>query len=155
MIAPQPPGRDQPDRASGMLGQFLRFGLVGLLGFLIDTGLTLGLERGAAWPAFAARPPAIVAAILVTWCLNRGFSFRVNAPLSSVGPYALVATAVALLNYLLFLIGVGHGMGTVAAIFAATAVSMVFSFLGYRYFAFGAYARGPDPVPPRGPNRCA
>ncbi len=125
-----------------MLGQFLRFALVGLLGFVIDTGLTLGLERGAAWPAFAARPPAIVSAMLATWWLNRGFSFRVDAPLSSLGPYALVVAVAALLNYALFLVGVGYGMGTVSAIFAATAVSMVFSFVGYRFFAFGAYARG-------------
>lgn len=124
----------------GLLGQVLRFGLVGLLGFALDTGLTVALERGASLPPFAARPPAIVAAMLATWWLNRGFSFRVAAPLSSLGRYALVVAFAALLNYLLFLVGVGRGMGTVAAIFAATAVSMVFSFAGYRYFAFGAYA---------------
>jgi len=125
-------------RLSDLAGQFLRFGLVGLLGFVIDTGLTLALQRLASLPPFAARPPAIVAAMLVTWWLNRAFSFRVAAPLSSLGRYALVVAVAALLNYLLFLVGVGYGMGTVAAIVAATAVSMIFSFLGYRYFAFGA-----------------
>src|SRR5690606_13675638 len=74
----------------GLLGQVLRFGLVGLLGFALDTGLTVALERGASLPPFAARPPAIVAAMLATWWLNRGFSFRVAAPLSSLGRYALV-----------------------------------------------------------------
>lgn len=145
MSAPPSPARGRDGRPSGLPGQLLRFGLVGLLGFAIDTGLTLGLERGAAWPAFAARPPAIVSAMLATWWLNRDFSFRVAAPLSSLGRYAMVVAVAALLNYLLFLTGVGHGMGTVAAIVVATAVSMVFSFLGYRYFAFGAYARGRTP----------
>lgn len=147
MSSPGPAGK-RDARRSVLVGQFLRFGLVGLLGFAIDTGLTVGLERIASLPPFAARPPAIVAAMLVTWWLNRAFSFRVTAPLSSLGRYALVVAVAALLNYLLFLVGVGYGMGTVAAIFAATAVSMVFSFLGYRHFAFGAYAQaGSDSIP--------
>jgi len=134
------PGRD--DGPSRLVGQVLRFGLVGLLGFAIDTGLTVALERVASLPPFAARPPAIVSAMLVTWWLNRGFSFRVAAPLSSLGRYAAVVAIAALLNYLLFLVGVDHGMGTVGAIFAATAVSMVLSFTGYRYLVFGASTRG-------------
>ena len=145
-VRPAWPVRGRDALRSGLAGQFLRFGLVGLLGFAVDTGLTVALERFASLPPFAARPPAIAAAMLATWWLNRGFSFRVAAPLSSLGRYALVVAVAALLNYLLFLAGVGHGMGTVAAIVVATAVSMVFSFVGYRYFAFGAYVRGRLPA---------
>lgn len=119
-----------------MIALLIRFSLVGSLGFLVDATVTLALERGVAFPAYLARPPAIVAAMLVTWWLNRRFAFRVDAPIGSVVPYALVAACAALLNYLLFVACVANGFGTVASILAATAVSMVFSFVGYRRFAF-------------------
>lgn len=50
------------------------FLLVGGLGFLFDLGLTLALAP--ALGAFAARPPAIALAILVTFALNRRLTFR-------------------------------------------------------------------------------
>lgn len=81
-----------------MIGQFLRFALVGLLGLLADTGSTLTLERSAGLAAYVARPPAIMAAMLATWWLNRGFSFQTAAPVSTLVSYAAVAVGAGLLN---------------------------------------------------------
>lgn len=119
-----------------MIPLLLRFSLVGSLGFLVDAAVTLALERGAGFPAHLARPPAIALAMLVTWWFNRRFAFRVDAPIESLVPYAMVAACAALLNYLLFVACIAGGLGTVASILVATGVSMVFSFVGYRRYAF-------------------
>lgn len=62
-----------PDRAT--IGRFLRFGLVGVAGFVVDAGLTQGLVDLVHWPPLVARLPAFAAAVLTTWALNRRFTF--------------------------------------------------------------------------------
>lgn len=59
----------------GTTARFLRFGLVGVAGFIVDAGLTQGLVDLAHLPPLAARLPAFVAAVLTTWALNRRFTF--------------------------------------------------------------------------------
>ncbi len=61
------------DRAAVV--RFLRFGLVGVAGFVVDAGLTQGLVDFAHLPALLARVPAFVAAVVTTWALNRRFTF--------------------------------------------------------------------------------
>jgi putative flippase GtrA len=60
-------------------GQFLRFGIVGGLGFLVDTGilylmLALGLDR------YSGRIFSFLGAATATWLLNRSFTFRRDSP---------------------------------------------------------------------------
>lgn len=124
-----------------IVGQFLRFGVVGALGLIVDVALTLLLQRSMGLPPAGARPPAIAAAMLLAWWLNRDFSFRADSSAGSLGPYVVVATLAALLNYMLFLACLRLGLSTGAAILAATAVSMLFSFLGYRRFVFRSQLR--------------
>lgn len=55
--------------------QFGKFGVVGVIGLVVDTavlyaGLALGLEF------FAARIPSFFAAATATWALNRAFTFK-------------------------------------------------------------------------------
>ncbi len=92
-----------PDRAT--IGRFLRFGLVGVAGFVVDAGLTQGLVDLAHVPPLIARIPAFAAAVLTTWALNRRFTFadRGSGPaarqfLAFLGS-ALIAGAV---NYAVF-----------------------------------------------------
>jgi len=59
--------------------QFGKFGVVGVVGFLVDTlavygFLALGLEF------YAARIPSFFTAATTTWLLNRSFTFRGAAP---------------------------------------------------------------------------
>lgn len=115
--------------------QFVRFVFVGLAGFGLDAGLTAGLAAGGFDPR-VARVPAIAAAMLFTWGLNRGFTFRSAAPFASLLPYLLVAAMVAGLNYLLFVLLIALGLGPFPAVAGATAVSMLLSFAGYRKLVF-------------------
>lgn len=123
------------------LGQLLRFVLVGVTGFAFDAGLTAALVVGGLDPR-VARVPAIAAAMLFTWWLNRGFTFRVEASVASVLPYAVIAMAVAGLNYLLFVWLMGRGLGVFPAVAGATGVSMLFSFVGYRSLVFNGKRSG-------------
>lgn len=63
-----------PERSQGLL-QFLRFGVVGTVGFLVDTavlyaGLALGLGL------YSGRAVSYLAAATTTWALNRAWTFR-------------------------------------------------------------------------------
>jgi putative flippase GtrA len=57
-----------------LAGQFVRFGMVGLAGFVVDTGIVYGL-RG--WLGLiGAGMVSYLAAASVTWSLNRAWTFR-------------------------------------------------------------------------------
>ena len=116
---------------------FARFLLVGGLGFLVDVGLTQLLIMFEVVPVLA-RPPAIAAAMLVTWLANRHFTFavRTKRSLHEVVRYVLVALATALVNYWIYYFLVTNGTVPVIAITVATAFQAVLSFFGYRFFAF-------------------
>lgn len=130
------PDRNEHRVSRVLSGQLIRFGIVGIAGFLVDVGLTVLLAQ-AGLPPWAARPPAIAVATVLTWGMNRGFTFRVDAPVRSLVPYAFVAGASAMINYGLFIFAVEMGHSIIASIAFATAVSMIASFIGYRRFAFG------------------
>ncbi len=63
-----------PERRAGVM-QFLRFGVVGTVGFVVDTvvlyaGLALGLGL------YSGRAVSYLAAASTTWALNRAWTFR-------------------------------------------------------------------------------
>lgn len=62
------------DRWGGIAIQFLRFGAVGAVGFVVDTGLVYGL-RGAIG-IYAAGALAYLGAASFTWLFNRIWAFR-------------------------------------------------------------------------------
>ena len=121
---------------------FLRFLIVGAIGFVVDAGLVF-LLTGAGFSAFLARVPALAAAILTTWLLNRTVTFRVAAPRSraELTRYAMVALSSAALNYALYAGLVALGMWPVAAVALATICLLFYNFIGYRRYAFRAVAR--------------
>jgi putative flippase GtrA len=60
-------------------GQFLRFGIVGGIGFLVDAGLLhLMLKLGLGY--YGGRAVSFLAAATTTWILNRSFTFRRDSP---------------------------------------------------------------------------
>lgn len=63
--------------------QFGKFGLVGVVGLVVDTAVVYALVFGAGLEFFAARIPAYLAAATTTFALNRAFTFRgaADAPL--------------------------------------------------------------------------
>lgn len=89
--------------------QFLRFGLVGVAGFIVDAGLLrILLALGLGY--YSGRAVSFLAAATATWILNRSFTFRRDAPSAFGHP------AAEWLGYLgLMLIGGAANYGTYAA----------------------------------------
>ncbi|ODN70500.1 GtrA family protein [Methylobrevis pamukkalensis] len=145
--------------------RLLRFAAVGGTGFLVDAGVTLALAASGLSP-FLARVGGIGVAILVTWALNRRFTFadRRNDALAAEGSrYGLVALASCLVNYLayaLLLLALPDVPLGLAVAFGS-GVAMVVSYLairascsGRRADAFRSRPRARDhALTPRGVRR--
>jgi putative flippase GtrA len=56
--------------------RFMRYCLVGGIGFCTDGGLLQAGIHLLGWGVIAARVPSFLTAVLVTWYLNRRFTFR-------------------------------------------------------------------------------
>jgi putative flippase GtrA len=69
---------------------FLRFGVVGGVGFLVDAGVLYAVTQGILrLDPFTGQAIAFAAAVLVTWLLNRTWTFRSTAPKGGVRQAAL------------------------------------------------------------------
>lgn len=108
-----------------------------MAGFAIDAGTTTMLVELGVSP-WLARLVAIAAAMTFTWLANGHFTFRRRNPaaVSTFGPYLLVAAAAATLNYGVFLALFQPLESVMLAVLAATAISMIVSFVGYRVWVF-------------------
>ncbi|GAB2178137.1 GtrA family protein [Dongia sp. agr-C8] len=62
-----------------LVGQMLRFGIVGGIGFLVDTGV-LYLMLAWSLDPYSGRVFSFLAAATATWILNRSFTFRRDSP---------------------------------------------------------------------------
>jgi putative flippase GtrA len=71
-IAPAPP---RAEALKALIGQALRFGVVGVIGFLVDTATVYGLHFGAGADLYTAGAAAYVVAASTTWALNRAWTF--------------------------------------------------------------------------------
>lgn len=71
------PVRENPPEALPLIGQIVRFGAVGVVGFAVNAGLVALLAGmiGPEWAQLIAFP----AAVTTTWSLNRRYTFRPRA----------------------------------------------------------------------------
>lgn len=124
--------------------RILLFALVGGAGFLVDAGVLALLLHVSPLGPFSARIVAIAAAMLVTFWLNRTFTFgRSDRGLAVEGTrYGGVGVSAALLNYAVYsvILLVFPAVWPVLAVAIASLAAMVWSFLGYSRFVFGASA---------------
>jgi putative flippase GtrA len=122
------------------MNRLLWFVLAGGTGFAVDAGLTHGLLVLTPAGPFAARVPAIMAAMAATWFLNRTFTFgRSSTSIVAEGfRYWAVGITAALLNYVIYsaLIYRLPELQPVAAIVFASIAAMAYSFFGYSRFVF-------------------
>lgn len=68
-----------PEGGSGLrslIGQALRFGVVGTIGFVVDTATVYGLHFLLGLDLYSAGAAAYVVAATATWALNRAWTFR-------------------------------------------------------------------------------
>lgn len=119
----------------------LRFALVGAAGFLVDTAIVL-LLLGAGWRPAVARCAAFGVAVLVTWLLNRSFSFQASK-LGHVGKeggaYFLVQLGGFAANLLVFtsLLNLTRPWSyPLLALMLAAAVGMTVNYTGARVFIY-------------------
>ncbi|MBP2227144.1 putative flippase GtrA [Azospirillum agricola] len=122
--------------------QFGKFGVVGIVGLLVDTivlygGLALGLEF------FAARIPSFLAAATTTWALNRAFTFRgaADEPLHRQWAKFIAANAVGgVVNYAVS-VGLEANVAMVEAhpvlaVAAGSLAGMLFNFAASKHLVF-------------------
>lgn len=114
-----------------------RFTVVGSVGFVVDAGIVWILCREGVSP-IVARIPSLATAILVTWLLNRKFTFRVRSArsLGELCRYSGVAAGSALLNYLCYDVFIVLGVLPVAAVAMASVLLLFLSYYGYGRIAF-------------------
>lgn len=85
---------------------FLRFALVGIVGFIVDAGLLTLLIVGAGYAVVPSKVISLVAAITVTWLLNRHFTFQTRVFPSHVeyAGYVAIQLIGALINFGVFML---------------------------------------------------
>jgi putative flippase GtrA len=123
--------------------RFLRFVLVGAVGFVVDAGLLQALISLAGWGPVEARAVAIPTAVFATWLLNRTITFPEShggPVVSSLLRYAAVSAVGAGVNFIVFsiLVFASHTMAAVPLVPLAIAsiVALIVNYLGSRHFAF-------------------
>ena len=122
---------------------FLRFSVVGVVGFTVDGGTLQALIKLADWGPVEARAVAVPIAVLATWMLNRYVTFRDvgNVPaFRSLARYATVSGVGAAVNFSVYGCLV-FGSSAMAAeplvpLAMASIAALIFNFLGSTHFAF-------------------
>jgi putative flippase GtrA len=127
----------------------VRFLTVGVGGLAVDLAVLSLLERaGLGHPG--ARAVSLVTATLVTWTLNRRFTFGDSGRRagSELGRYAVVAGVAQSVNFLVFLgllAAWPHLMHQLAA-FVGAVVATAFSYTGQRFFTFAPEGEAAAPA---------
>ncbi len=122
--------------------QYFNFGVVGVIGFIIDGGGMMALTAMGIHP-IVARVPSFILALLTTWALNRQLTFRGDAPaplLNSLMLYIAGAGVGAGINWLIYSALVLQSAFMfeypIIALAIATGFSMVFNFNFFKRIAF-------------------
>jgi putative flippase GtrA len=122
---------------------FLRFGLVGTVGFLVDGGLLQALVGLGNWGAIKARIVSFPVAVFATWLLNRHFTFsQTNSGTAgrSFARYVAVSLGGASINFVIYTVLV-LSMAFMAALpivplAIASIAALAFNYFGSKHFAF-------------------
>jgi putative flippase GtrA len=123
------------------------FAAIGVIGYFVDAGITFVGAKYIGLPPELARVPGFVIATIVNFALNRAITFRHSrAPFfRAFIRYWGVASVGLAVNYAVYsacvLFAPRLGIAVTPAILplfvaAGVGVSMVFTFIGFRRFAF-------------------
>jgi len=127
--------------------QIPAFAAIGLIGYVIDAGITFVSAKYGGLSPELARPPGFLIATIVNFVLNRSITFRHSrAPLfRAFLRYCGVAAIGLAVNYAVYSACVFFapraGIVVTPAILplfvaAGSGVAMVLTFVGFRFFAF-------------------
>lgn len=120
--------------------RLLAFGIAGTSGFITDAGLLHLMITYTQIGPYIARVLSIAAAMIVTWQINRTFTFgKSGRSVTDEGVrYGFIGLLGALLNYIIYatLIFTIPVLQPVVAVIAASLGAMLFSYFGYSRFVF-------------------
>lgn len=123
--------------------RFLRFAMVGVVGFAVDAGVLQALVSLAGWGPIGARAVAIPVAVLATWLLNRTITFaqaQAGSVLASLVRYAAVSAVGASVNFIVYsaLVFASQAMAAmpIVPLGIASIVALIVNYLGSKHFAF-------------------
>lgn len=122
----------------GLPPSLLGFGVINGFTFLVDLALLTALHSGLGQPLWLSITLAYAAAFGLSFALNRALNFRSHAP---VGPQALTYAVVVVVNYLLWILGVGSGLAALGmeyhlARLTAGACEAVYMYCAMRWVVF-------------------
>lgn len=126
-----------PGRFGHLVRQLGAFGVVGVIGLLVDMAVVWLCLRGAGLNPYAARAVSFLVAATTTWVLNRAFTFRGARPEAAHRQWAkfLAANAVGgAVNYGVYAALVS-GVGFFAAVPEAAVAVGSFAGLGFNFTA--------------------
>ena len=130
-------------RFGALPGQFLKFGMVGVVGLVVDTSVLYLLMFGVGIGPYGGRVPSFLAAATATWALNRNFTFRGQhtGPIHRQWAKFLATNAIGgLVNYTVFaaLIASGEPFARhpVLAVAAGSIAGMFFNFTAAKTMVF-------------------
>ena len=134
----RPPGPEETDRPAALgrprgsrRERYASFASAGVAGFVVDASvLALGLWLGL--PAWAARIPSFVCAVLTTWTINRRRTFKVARPpsLREFGAYLAAMSVGMAANLSIYMISLWAGFGGLTALVIASTGGMVANYRG-------------------------
>ncbi|MBL0422943.1 GtrA family protein [Ramlibacter sp. AW1] len=124
-----------------ILPPWLRFAVVGTVGFVVDAGVLLGLIEAFGAHPVLARGISVPVAVWATWYLNRRFTFEARGDAwGSFLRYVVVSLGGAGVNVATYaaLMFSSSTFATrpLAALAVASVVALVFNYLGSKHFAF-------------------
>lgn len=122
------------------MSRFLRFGVVGGVGFFVDAVTLALLLATIDLNPFLLRIVSIAVALTVTWQLNRIITFNPSRRALYVegGRYGGVGFATSAINYLVYsacLLAI-PGMPPLLALVIGSASAMILSYFGYAKLVF-------------------
>ncbi|MEN3951288.1 GtrA family protein [Iodidimonas sp. SYSU 1G8] len=126
-----------------LVGQFLRFGVVGTLGFAVDSGVLYVLLQETAAGPWLGRILSFLCAASVTWALNRSFTFADASPAKIHRQWALFVGFMMLggaINYGVYALvlagGGATGLRPLLAVACGSIAGLAVNFTTSRLFVF-------------------
>lgn len=120
-------------RDQGILGQILRFAIVGGLAFLLDAAILKTLVHFGVDPV-VGRIFSLAASVTLTWVLNRNLTFAAQKPPSwgEFGHYVLSSMMGLIINYVVYSAAVFLHTPLIVALVIGTVIASIFNFFRYR-----------------------
>lgn len=122
------------------MNRLVRFVFAGGMGFIADAGALALILGVTSLGPFVARILSIAFALVVTWMLNRHFTFAPSqrGVAAEGARYGGVGISTSVINFAVYsaLVAFVPAMPPLAALVVASALAMSLSFLGYSRFVF-------------------